>query len=205
MSKGKAKEIKSKKPSGHNPLKNSMQQSSIEDVKSKIAALMEAKKKIIKDQYLGLLSDRNDEIKAFFDSYATLISRMEQLDKDIAESSEEPAGSLKLVKQFHDMKTKEIYERLGIKSLAIRRPKMEGESRRGRTSHTIEALSGVITTSADKRWKKDILVIETIQYAKTQGWSVTRDQVEAILKMRGRYSKIGFDYDRGIQEFYVMK
>ena len=77
---------------------------------------------------------------------------------------------------------------------------------RGRgPSNTIQALRHVLTNSAEKRWTKNNLVTEAFRHAQLQKWDVTRDQIEAILKMKARYAKVGFAYDRGLQEFYPMR
>jgi hypothetical protein len=80
----------------------------------------------------------------------------------------------------------------------------EGSGRgRGRgPSNTIQALQHVLNNSAEKRWTKNNLINEAFRHAQFQKWDVTKEQIEAILNMKARYGKIGFNYDRGLQEYY---
>jgi hypothetical protein len=195
-----AKEIKTTTPP---------QKIKLEDLNAQIAALLEAKKQLVKEECIKLLVNRNEELKTFFDNYSALIARMEQLDKDLGETEEGPSGSLKTLKNYHDIKTKEICDKLGVK-MPLRKPRTPGvtgaagsERGRGRgPSNTILALEYVVANSAEKRWTKINLINEAFRHAQLQKWDVSREQIEAILNMKSRYIKIGLLYDRGLQEFY---
>jgi hypothetical protein len=189
------------------------QKNSLDDINAQIAALIEAKKQLVKEECIKMLVNRNEELKTFFDTtYTALIAKMEQLDKDLGETEEGPSGSLKALKNYHDIKTKEIYDKLGVKPL-LRKSRTPvaasaggGERGRGRgPSSTILALQYVVSNSAEKRWTKFNLTNEVFRHAQLQKWDVTREQIEAILNMKARYSKIGLLYDRGLQEFYPMR